>query len=109
MSSSSALKTIMAEDMSASPPISLTIIAAVTRRNGLGVNGILPWKLPKEMAHFRKATSSTGSSSESARNAVIMGRKTWESIPIKFRPLKGRVNIVISRSTGKDSEEKLGM
>ena len=102
--------------MAVSRPLSLTIIAAVTRKNGLGVNGTLPWKLPKEMAHFRKATSAlgsipTGSSdpSKQAMNAVIMGRKTWESIPIKFRPLKGRINVVVSRTPGKEAEHKLGM
>lgn len=98
--------------MAASRPLSLIIIAAVTKSNGLGTNGQLPWKLPKEMAHFRKATNATGKCGKDATtaiNAVIMGRKTWESIPTKFRPLKGRINIVISRSAGKEAEERLGM
>uniref|UniRef100_A0A1B6L256 dihydrofolate reductase n=1 Tax=Graphocephala atropunctata TaxID=36148 RepID=A0A1B6L256_9HEMI len=50
----------------------------------------------KEMAHFTKMT--TLSIESGKHNAVIMGRKTWESIPEKFRPLKGRTNIVLSRS-----------
>ncbi|UZJ54720.1 hypothetical protein CBS101457_004040 [Exobasidium rhododendri] len=100
--------------MKSLPLLPLTIIAAVTRANGLGVNGTLPWKLPKEMAHFRKATCALGSSSSSEPsefniNAVIMGRKTWESIPPKFRPLKGRINVVISRSPSKETELRLGI
>lgn len=102
--------------MAPARPLPLTIIAAVTRKNGLGVNGTLPWKLPKEMGHFRKATSATGTSrsefsdaSGPSMNAVIMGRKTWESIPPKFRPLKGRINVIISRTPGKDAEQHLGM
>lgn len=56
----------------------------------------MPWKLPKDMAHFKHITSTTNDGK--LQNAVIMGRKTWESIPSKFRPLPGRVNIVLSRS-----------
>ena len=98
-------------DMAGQRPLSLTLIAAVTQANGLGVNGTLPWKLPKEMAHFRKATSAVGASrpDEGAMNAVVMGRKTWESIPTKFRPLKGRINVVVSRTPSSEAEERLGM
>lgn len=97
--------------MAVSRPVSLIIIAVVTKSNGLGTNGQLPWRLPKEMAHFRKATNATGRNGEnaSAINAVIMGRKTWESIPAKFRPLKGRINVVVSRLAGKEAEERLGV
>jgi len=49
----------------------------------------------KEMAYFRRMTTCTNDSSK--QNAVIMGRKTWESIPGKNRPLTGRINIVLSR------------
>lgn len=102
----------MAEDMSIRQP-TLTLIVAATARNGIGHNGTLPWPmLKKEMAYFARVTkrvlmpSGTGSVQSDAwkqanlegarRNAVIMGRKTWESIPPKFRPLKDRTNIVIS-------------
>lgn len=47
-------------------------------------------------------TVTTGSASTEHPNAVVMGRKTWESIPPKFRPLKGRKNLVISRSGSVD-------
>ncbi|PWN29927.1 hypothetical protein BDZ90DRAFT_1057 [Jaminaea rosea] len=116
--------------MSPRSPLSLTLIAALSPTNGLGKAGGLPWSLSKEMAYFRKATShvpgpssssasspsssfpSTGalSTGNTAQNVVIMGRNTWESIPPKFRPLKGRVNYVVSRTAGdKKREEELGI
>lgn len=73
----------------------LTIIVAATKSNGIGQNARLPWRLPKEMAYFAQVTTNAP---EGCANAVIMGRNTWESIPEKFRPLKNRVNIVISRN-----------
>lgn len=73
----------------------LTIIVAATKSNGIGQNSRLPWRLPKEMAYFAHVTSNAP---EGKSNAVVMGRKTWESIPKKFRPLPKRTNIVISRN-----------
>jgi len=73
----------------------LTIIVAATTSNGIGVGGRLPWRLPKEMRYFAKVTSQAP---EGKRNAVLMGRNTWESIPKKFRPLPNRLNVVISRN-----------
>jgi len=73
----------------------LTLIVAATKSNAIGQNGRLPWRLPKEMAYFAQVTSTAP---EGHANAVIMGRNTWESIPQRFRPLKKRVNIVISRN-----------
>ncbi|WYZ40424.1 hypothetical protein EsH8_IV_000765 [Colletotrichum jinshuiense] len=80
----------------------LTLIVAATRNMGIGAKGTLPWTgLRKEMAYFARVTKRLPAQAPSgALNAVIMGRKTWESIPPKFRPLKGRLNIVISRSHG---------
>ncbi|KAI5259573.1 hypothetical protein E4T42_00099 [Aureobasidium subglaciale] len=106
------------------PP--LTLIVATTAKNGIGKNGTLPWPmLKKEMAYFARVTkrvpeaasrpdssmlaetaSQSSDSTEVAANAniqdpqnvVVMGRKTWESIPPKFRPLPQRTNVVISRS-----------
>jgi dihydrofolate reductase len=106
------------------PPhkVPLTLIVAATPKNGIGKNGALPWPmLKKEMAYFARVTKrvpagkalpsnngtslnpfkAEGEEEESKslpprQNAVIMGRKTWDSIPPKFRPLKDRTNIVIS-------------
>jgi dihydrofolate reductase len=66
----------------------LTLVAAVARNGVIGKDNRLPWHLPEDLAHFKALT--TG-------NAVIMGRKTWESLPPKFRPLPQRLNIVVSR------------
>lgn len=73
----------------------LNLIVAVSENMGIGINGDLPWRLRKEMAHFSRMTKHTKDSSK--QNAVIMGRKTWESIPEKKRPLDGRINLVLSR------------
>jgi dihydrofolate reductase/thymidylate synthase len=75
----------------ASRPIS--VIVATTSKGGIGKDGSLPWKLPEDMAHFKKVTTS---SPMGQMNAVIMGRKTWDSIPSKFRPLCDRLNVVLS-------------
>ncbi|KAK0709137.1 dihydrofolate reductase-like domain-containing protein [Lasiosphaeria miniovina] len=87
-------------------PLELTLVLAATRDMGIGLNGTLPWTgLKKEMAYFARVTKRVPPSSpppsqqqQPALNAVIMGRKTWDSIPARFRPLRGRLNIVISRS-----------
>ncbi|KAJ4355708.1 uncharacterized protein N0V89_003728 [Didymosphaeria variabile] len=86
-------------------PLSLTLILAATPSLGIGRAGTLPWpQLRKEMGYFKRVTSrvpSSASPSTSARrkcNAVVMGRKTWDSIPPKFRPLDGRVNVVVTRT-----------
>lgn len=59
-------------------------------------SGALPWSIPGDLAFFRKLTTQTQCSG--MRNAVIMGRKTWNSIPGKFRPLASRLNVVLSTS-----------
>ncbi|KAG5981533.1 hypothetical protein E4U55_002837 [Claviceps digitariae] len=80
----------------------LTLIVATTRSLGIGRNGNMPWPpLRKEMQYFARVTSRTAPESPpNAINAVIMGRKTWDSIPSRFRPLKNRLNIVISKTAG---------
>ncbi|XP_780421.1 dihydrofolate reductase [Strongylocentrotus purpuratus] len=74
------------------------IAAACTSKGkmGIGINGNLPWRLRQEMAYFERLTKTA--QMEGMKNAVIMGRKTWDSIPEKFRPLKDRVNVVLSNS-----------
>ncbi|KAJ9155072.1 Dihydrofolate reductase [Pleurostoma richardsiae] len=88
-------------------PVELTLVLAATRDMGIGLRGTLPWTgLKKEMAYFARVTKRLPPNAEpTALNAVIMGRKTWDSIPPKFRPLKGRLNIVISRSFDSSAEE----
>ena len=66
----------------------IVIIAAVAKNRVIGKDNRLLWHLPEDMAHFRALT---------AGHTVIMGRKTWESLPERFRPLPGRRNIVITR------------
>ncbi|KAJ6780512.1 hypothetical protein PWT90_07336 [Aphanocladium album] len=82
-------------------PLELTLVVAATRSMGIGAGGGMPWKgLRKEMQYFARVTTKVPSDCPSGSiNAVIMGRKTWDSIPPKFRPLKDRLNIVISRSS----------
>ncbi|MCR4279084.1 MAG: dihydrofolate reductase [bacterium] len=70
--------------------MSINLIVAVSRNNVIGKNGELPWNLPEDLKRFRQRT--TG-------HVVLMGRKTWESIPEKYRPLPKRKNIVITRDS----------
>jgi len=76
--------------------IPFSIIVAIDSENGIGKHGSLPWHLPGELKHFKEVTTSTDSKSK--KNAVIMGRKTWESIPEAYRPLHDRINIVLTRN-----------
>lgn len=85
----------------------VTLIVAATTNNGIGHAGKLPWRLPQEMQYFAKVTSGKDTVQEDGgeknkKNAVVMGRATWESIPHRFRPLAGRINIVVSRQAEYD-------
>ncbi len=70
-----------------------SIIVACDEARGIGKAGLLPWHLPADLKHFKEITTAP---SGAGANVVIMGRKTWESIPDKFRPLPGRQNVVIT-------------
>jgi dihydrofolate reductase len=78
------------------PARGLTLVAAVERDGGLGRDGDLPWTVPADLRHFERFTRAT--QAPGARNAVIMGRATWDSIPARYQPLRGRLNIVLSRA-----------
>lgn len=78
------------------------LIAAVDQEFGLGKDNELSWSLRKEMKHFTSVTKAV--QIEDMRNAVIMGRNTWMSIPEKYRPLPGRHNVVLTRSTDFEAE-----
>lgn len=67
----------------------ISLVVAVSANGVIGRAGGLPWRLRDDMAYFQKVTMG---------HPVVMGRKTYESIPAKFRPLAGRRNIVVSRS-----------
>ena len=70
------------------------IVSATKNSFGIGKDGVLPWKLQSDMTYFRAITTTCCAEKE---NAVIMGRKTWESLPLKFRPLNKRFNVVLSK------------
>ncbi len=69
----------------------LVLIAAVARDGVIGDGGRMPWHLPADVRHFKAATLGC---------PVIMGRKTWDSLPERFRPLPGRRNLVLTRQPG---------
>ena len=71
----------------------IAMIVAMDEDGCIGDQGDLPWRLKSDMMRFKSLTEADG------YNAVIMGRKTWDSLPDSFRPLPERVNIVMSRDT----------
>ena len=72
-------------------PAKLHLIYARAANGVIGRDNTLPWHLPEDLAHFKRTTLGC---------PVIMGRKTWDSLPPRFRPLPGRANIVVTRDTG---------
>jgi dihydrofolate reductase len=64
------------------------LIYARAANGVIGKDGAMPWHLPEDLAHFKRLTQG---------HPVIMGRKTWDSLPARFRPLPGRANIVVTR------------
>lgn len=72
----------------------MAMIVAMDEDGCIGNQGDLPWRLKSDMARFKSLTEADGF------NAVVMGRKTWDSLPESFRPLPERVNIVMSRDIG---------
>lgn len=83
----------------------LKLIVAHDENRAIGANNQIPWFLPGELKRVKDITSHT--SIPGSMNALIMGRKTWESLPENRRPLPGRLNIVLSRSS-KDYEWREG-
>lgn len=67
----------------------VSLVAAVARNGVIGRDGAIPWHLPEDMARFRELTMG---------HAVVMGRRTWDSLPDRFRPLPGRRNVVVTRN-----------
>jgi dihydrofolate reductase len=79
----------------------LTIVAAVARNGVIGRAEKIPWHIPEDIARFRALT--TG-------HPVVMGRKTWDSLPSRFRPLPDRRNVVVTRNRewGAEGAERAG-
>lgn len=71
----------------------LSLVVAYSRNHTIGRDGELPWRLPGDLRRFRELTRG---------HTVVMGRKTYESLPAAFRPLPGRTNLVLSRDAGFD-------
>ncbi len=76
----------------------LHLIYARARNGVIGKDNQMPWHLPEDLAHFKRVTLG---------RPVIMGRKTWDSLPSKFRPLPGRLNIVVTRQSNWQAEGAL--
>lgn len=68
----------------------VSLVAAVARGGVIGFEGGLPWRIPEDMRRFRELTLG---------HAVVMGRRTWDSLPERFRPLPGRRNVVVTRNS----------
>jgi dihydrofolate reductase len=68
--------------------MSVGLIWAQASNGVIGADGTMPWHVPEDLAHFKELTMGS---------AVVMGRRTWESFPPRFRPLPGRRNIVLTR------------
>lgn len=73
------------------PRPGLVLVAAVDRQRAIGRGGELLWNEREDQAHFRRVTMGC---------PVIMGRRTWDSLPARFRPLPGRRNVVVTRQAG---------
>lgn len=74
-----------------SPAPRLVVVAAVARNGTIGHANDLVWRIPEDMAHFRRVTLG---------HPVLMGRRTWDGLPPRFRPLPGRRNLVLTRQAG---------
>jgi dihydrofolate reductase len=70
--------------------VRVSLVAAVARGGVIGRNNAIPWRIPGEQAHFRDLTIG---------RPVVMGRRTWDSLPERFRPLPGRRNVVVTRNS----------
>jgi len=75
---------------------SYLLIVAMDAKRGIGKDGDLPWQISADLKYFKRVTTETEDPKK--KNAVVMGRKTWDSLPERFKPLPNRKNIVITRN-----------
>ncbi len=80
--------------------MNFSIIVAVDKHFGIGKNNAIPWHLPADLKYFASITTTVHNPQK--KNAVMMGRKTFESIPESRRPLKNRLNVVLSHNSHLD-------
>jgi dihydrofolate reductase len=71
--------------------VAVSLIWAQSTSGVIGRDGAIPWSVPEDMARFKELTLG---------HTVVMGRRTWESLPARFRPLPGRRNVVLTRNPG---------
>src|SRR5580698_6891699 len=76
----------------------ISAVVAASENNAIGLKGKLLWRLPLDMEFFKNVTMG---------HYVLMGRKSWDALPPKYRPLSGRVNMVITRQKDFKAEEAL--
>jgi dihydrofolate reductase len=69
--------------------VKISLVAAVAREGVIGRDNAIPWQLPEDARRFRALTMG---------HPVVMGRRTWDSLPERFRPLPGRRNVVVTRN-----------
>jgi dihydrofolate reductase len=81
--------------------LKIALVAAVAQGGVIGRDGTIPWRIPEDARRFREVTIG---------HPVVMGRRTWESLPDRFRPLPGRRNVVVTRTPGwhADGAERAG-
>ncbi len=79
----------------------LSLLAAVARGGVIGRDNAIPWRIPEDVARFKALTTGY---------PVLMGRRTWDSLPDRYRPLPGRRNVVVTRKPGwaADGAERTG-
>jgi dihydrofolate reductase len=73
----------------------ITLVVAAARNGVIGRRGAIPWRLPEDLKRFKSLTLG---------HTVVMGRKTWDSLPPKNRPLPGRRNVVVTRDADWQAE-----
>jgi dihydrofolate reductase len=75
--------------------VRISLVAAVARNGVIGRENGIPWRIPEDLARFRELT---------VGHPVVMGRRTWDSLPKRFRPLPGRRNVVVTRNSAWEGE-----
>lgn len=89
------METATAESGWAEPVRGVGMVWARTASGVIGADGGIPWHVPEDLAHFRQVTGA---------GVVVMGRRTWDSLPPRFRPLPGRRNVVLTRDDSWSAE-----